>query len=182
MPLIVENGTGLANAEAYLSATDMRAYCEARGMNIPGHHTDASLEEHLRIACEYIDSRWRYKGARLLSTQGMEWPRSGVIDWSSMEVTGIPKRLKQATAELAFKALTEINLFTDVDRSARVRSESVGPISTSYADDAPAMKVFSIAEHLLKQYIRDPLEQGAPIFGGSDEAYFSFGMMDNRTE
>ncbi|CAB4180586.1 hypothetical protein UFOVP1040_82 [uncultured Caudovirales phage] len=186
MSLIVEDGTGLASAESYLSVADAKAYWTARGMSI-GSTADGVLEEKLRLAAAYIDSSWRFKGAKLVAAQALEFPRSGLIDWSSNAVTGIPKRLKDATAEAAFKAIGE-DLFVDQDRGGMVRSETVGPISVTYADGAPAGKTFTVVERLLAQYIRDTKRaRGGPSFGGGasgdivndpQDGYLALGMHD----
>lgn len=180
MAITVEDGTGKADAETYLSVADFKAYCDARGYAYSGN-SDSVIEQKLRLAAAYIDTFARFKAVRLVSDQALEFPRSGLVDWSGITVTGVPKRVKDACAELAFKALSE-NLYSDADRGGMVKSESVGPISVTYADGAPAQKLFSSAVNLLKPYLRDERDSiGAPVFGGSDEGYFSAGMHDNTS-
>ncbi|HEY6965899.1 MAG TPA: DnaT-like ssDNA-binding protein [Burkholderiales bacterium] len=187
MALTVEDGSGLASAESYLSVTDAKAYWTAHGLAL-GSATDAACEVALRNATIYIDSQWRFKGARLVAGQALEFPRSGLVDWSSAAITGIPRRLKDACAEAAFRALTE-NLFTDLDRGGQIKSETVGPLSVTYADGAPAGKTFTVVERLLAQYIRDPKRiTGGPSFGGgvdgsiqvdTEDGYFRMDMQAN---
>lgn len=177
MALIVEDGTGKADAESYVSVASLKAYADARGIAYAGA-ADTALEQKLREATTYIDSRYRYKGMRLRAEQALEFPRESLIDWSGITVTGLPKRVKDACCDLALRALAE-PLFTDLDRGGKVRSETIGSISTTYADDAPVGKVFSTADGLLKPYVRDPKGQlTGPVFGGSTEGYFHLGMHD----
>lgn len=177
MPLTVENGTGLTNADSYVSLADFKAYCDGRGYSYAGI-TDTVLEQKLRLATDYVDTIFRYKGVRLLNGQAREFPRSTLIDDSGYEVTGLPARVVRATNELAFKGITE-DLYVDLDRGGRVTSESVGPISVSYAADAPAGKTFRFAENLLKPYIRGDMDLMNPVFfGTSEEAAFERGMND----
>lgn len=181
MPLIVEDGTGKADAESYLSVTDFVAYCDARGLGHGGHgHNDTNREIALRNATAYVDTISRYKGQRLVAAQALEFPREALYDWSGHPVTGVPKRVKDACAELASRALDE-SLYQDLDRGGLIKSESVGPISTTYVDGAPAGKVFSAAVHLLEPYVRKDKDLiGKPIFGGTTTpSSFAVGMHDN---
>jgi hypothetical protein len=176
MALIVEDGTGKADAESYLTVADFKAYCDARGIPYTGKG-DPEIEQKLRIATGYIDTVERYKGSRVKDTQSLEFPRDGLTDWGGLVVTGVPGRVKQACAELAFKAFSE-NLYVDLDRGGKVASQSVGPISVSYAADAPAGKSFVSAMKLLEPYFRDRKDVGKPFFVGVDP-YFQLTTHDN---
>lgn len=179
MALIVEDGTGLSNSESYISLAAFQTYCDGRGYNYDAYD-DEVIEQRLRMATAYIDTIFRYKGARSKSTQALEFPRSDLFDWSALLVTGIPNRVKHACAELAFTALTE-NLYQTLERGGRVTSESVGPVSVSYADDAPAGKVYQLASNLLQPYVHKKRDNYlGPSHAALPEAgYFGFGMHDN---
>lgn len=177
MALIVENGTGLANADAYISLSTFKAYCSERAYRWEDSE-DFAIEAAIRLATGWIDTYNRYKGSRLVATQFLEFPRADLTDWSSHPVTGVPHRLKHACAELAFKALTQ-SLYTDLDRGGMVQSESVGPISVTYAAGAPPGKVWQFAQKMLEQYIRDPLDFAGPLWTTPDTTYqFTIGMND----
>lgn len=176
MAIIVEDGTGLANAESYLSVAEFKAYCDGRGMSYSGN-SDTVIEQKLRIATGYIDTVKRYKGQRLLVEQSLEFPRDSLTDWGGLEVTGVPGRVKQACAELAFKAFSE-NLYTDLDRGGMVTSQGVGPINVTYDAKAPVGKSFMTAMKLLEPYTRDYLIIGRPYFVAVD-SFFSATMDDN---
>lgn len=176
MALIVEDNTGLANAESYLSVVDFKSYCDKWGYSYAGN-TDTVIEQKLRLATAYIDTIFRYKGIRFVSTQMLEFPRSSLIDWSGYEVANVPARVIKACAELAYKSFSE-SLYADLDRGGRIASESVGPISVSYAADAPAGKMYRFAEQLLGPYIRkDGDFMNPPSYGTSETAGFETGMM-----
>jgi hypothetical protein len=178
MPLIVEDGTGLANAEAYLSVAAFKTWADAWGKSYTGQ-TDTVIEQKLRAASAYIDTLFRYKGQRLQAAQAMEFPRVSLVDWSGLTVTGVPNRVKTACAELTFKAFSE-ELYVDLDRGGRVTSESVGPISVSYAPDAPEGKTFRFAQQLLAPFVRkDGDLLNPPFFSTSDAPMFEIGGMDN---
>lgn len=179
MALIVETGAGLPDAEAYVSVADFKAMCDRWGYAYAGF-TDEVIEQKLRLAAAFIDTVFRYKAQRLLPGQAMEFPRTGMTDWSGYEVTGVPARVIKANVELASKALVE-PLYTDLDRGGQVTSESVGPISVSYAEGAPVGKMFRFAEQLLKPYIRvSGSDMTGPRFETPGGPAFGFGMHDNE--
>lgn len=152
--LIVEDGTGLEDAESYVSVEEYRAYCEKRGLTIV-NDDEAALNAKAIEATEFVDSSRRYKGVRKAGGQAREFPRTGCTDWSDYEVEGVPRRVKDATLYLMHVAERE-PLFTDLDRGGKIKSESVaGVVSTTYADDAPTGKCFTTADRLLEQYVRD---------------------------
>jgi hypothetical protein len=177
MAIIVEDGTGLVAAESYVSVADLKVYADGRGLVYAGS-ADSVLEQKLREATGYIDSEFRFKAARLLAAQALEFPRDGLVDWSGHDVTGVPKRVKDACCELAIKAIAG-PLFSDADRGGMVKSESVGPISVTYADGAPAEKLYTAAARTLQQYVRSSRDTGSPVFGGSEVGYVSLGVHDN---
>jgi hypothetical protein len=171
MGLIVENGAGLENANGYVSVAAFKAYCDDRAL-VFAAYTDAEIEGAIVRATDYIDGYHRYKGSRLSVSQAREFPRENLTDWGGLTVTGLPKQVVEACCDLAFKALAG-PLQEDLDRGGRVKSESVGPISVTYADDAPAGKQYVVAHRLLQQFFRGVNSTGTPFFSTSEEPIFS---------
>lgn len=133
MALIVEDGTGLATAESYLSLPDADAYHLAFGNSTWDAATDAAKEAALRRATQYLDSRYTFAGQRLTTTQTLEWPRAG-IDLPSVRWTWPVKRVQDACAELALRALS--GSLTADQPSAQTKSEEVGPVKVEYFQSA----------------------------------------------
>lgn len=76
------------------------------------------------------------------TTQGTEWPRQGVVDFSGNTVNGIPKVLKAACAELALRVLNGVVLQPDYDPNlvgaggvVSSVTKKVGPLETIVAYD-----------------------------------------------
>jgi hypothetical protein len=180
MALNVENGTGLADAESYISVSEFKSFCKGRGYTAAEDFETEDVESKLRDATSYIDTIFRYKGARSKVEQSLEFPRVDCLDWSSLPVLGVPRRVKQACAELAYKAFSE-TLYQDQDRGGKVISESVGPISVTYAEDAPTGKVWQLAHNLLQPFVRDKTLRRGPQWTAPtpDSTYFNTGMHDN---
>lgn len=124
MSLIVEDGTGLADAESYVSAATAGAYHDGMGNSAWDAATEAAKESALRRATQYIDSQYRFRGDPLTTTQALAFPRDDGATWPI-------KRLSDACCELALRALTG-SLFAD-QSGGEVLSESIGPVSVTYA-------------------------------------------------
>lgn len=128
---VVEDGTGLATANSYLSVAGATAYFEA--YSDPSEWNLASTSDRetaLRMATQWIDNRFRgrWKGTRGTATQRLAWPRAGVVDEDGygVEDDEVPQRLEEATAEMALRfvataSVTDIE--ADVDQSTQVVRE-----------------------------------------------------------
>jgi hypothetical protein len=78
MALIVEDGTGLANAESYVSVAAATTYHANVGNTAWAAITsDTTKEQLLRKATDYMVAQYRlqYAGCRRYSTQSLDWPR-----------------------------------------------------------------------------------------------------------
>lgn len=167
MSLTVENGTGLADADAYISLADWKSWADGRGRSY-ADHDDAAIEAAIREGFQYVNTVQRYKAMTLTAAQSGEFPREGLTDWNGRTVEGVPQRVVWANAELAYARLIGgEDLFQILDRGGRVASESVGPISVSYFDDAPAGKTFLAAMKLLEPYAREKNQLFAGFIGGA---------------
>lgn len=126
MALVVEDGTGLADAEAYISVADADTYFAARGNATWAALTTEAKEQALRLGADYMGAVYgpRWCDDRLTATQALDWPRG---------VQGVPEAVKRANAELAVRASAGPLL---ADQGAAVQSETVGPISVTYAEGA----------------------------------------------
>jgi len=170
MALVVEDGTGKSNAESYLSVADCDTY--HTNMGNTGWAGDATVKEvALRKATKFLDNKFRlrWKGTRTNEDQALAWPRSNVedIDGFYYDSDGIPQSLKDATAELAVRAITEDDgIYPDQENSAPVRSSSVtvGPISESisYVGGEPAGMTFTIVVKL----VQDLIEASGKVYRG----------------
>lgn len=128
MALIVEDGTGLATAESYVSVVDYKAYHVDRGNATEG--SDLDIERRLRLATEYIDIRWGpgVQGDVLTEDQALVFPTNYFTD-------PLPLPLVRACFEYAFYAVSK-SLFIDKDMVTDgvgvIQSKRrVGPIETS---------------------------------------------------
>jgi hypothetical protein len=102
MPLIIETGAIVANANSYASAADADAYVTAR--NLPGWAGTTSEKEALLLqAAELLDASYYWAGEIVSEAQAMRWPRKGVTDRDGREIaaTALPTSIQRAQIELA---------------------------------------------------------------------------------
>lgn len=126
---IIEDGTGLPDANSYADVATADAYFEARfveGWNdqIPS----AAREGALIRATDFIDANYVFVGVPLTDTQALANPRDH-------ETHVFSKAVVKATIELAYIALTT-DLFAPIAREVKSTQESLGSLSsrTEYAE------------------------------------------------
>lgn len=141
MALTVEDGTGLAGAESYVSVAEADTYHTDRGNSA---WTDiaatATKEAYLRDAVAFLDGVYesRFRGRRKERLQALAWPRVGFIDsdgfrWDSDEV---PVPIKRAQMELALRRI-DGELGKDESRGeSRFRDIKAGPVTIRYREHA----------------------------------------------
>lgn len=168
--LTVEDGTGIAAADSYISLADADLYVQD---HYGGGHawldfTDDQREGFLRRAAQYLDSHYfkRWKGIRTTTTQALEWPRSLAlylerprvgIEYATnlyIEEDEIPTKLKEAQVEAAI-LLSESKKLQPVlaGGESNIKKKKVGPIEVEYDTRASAnlsgRSVFVIVDELL---------------------------------
>lgn len=156
MSLIVEDGTGLATAESYISVADAGTYHSNRGNTAWAALTsDTVREQYLRKGTDYIEQVYglRWQGYQVYPTvQALSWPRYDV--WTGeryIESDEIPTAIKNACAELALKAATE-TLNEDLEQG--VIREKVGSIEVEYDKSSPQAKRYKAVDAMLAPFLK----------------------------
>lgn len=156
MTLIVEDGTGKADAESYGSVADADTYHSKFGNSGWADFTTDEKESSLRRAAQYIDITYgsRYPGYVVRPTQALGWPRvwsvygygnSGVFVLTPISPL-VPPQVIHAGFEAALRAASADLLG---DEGAPVQSTSVGPISVSYFQGQAARKTYPLIDRLM---------------------------------
>jgi hypothetical protein len=119
MPLLVEDGTGLANADAYVSVAYVDSYNDDfRATAAWTAASTATKELAIRQATQYVDSVYggRWVGSPVLYEQALDWPRYDVYDQDGKYIASdtLPTALLQATSEMAIRAVSE-SILPDID-------------------------------------------------------------------
>lgn len=137
MALTVEDGTGLADADAFVSLDDVTAYHAARETEAWTTGDPSAQEAAVRRASFFLSNSFAWKGYRLNGrVQALAWPRHDVVDAEGWTVPAdaVPPEIKDATAEIALRELVSPgSMSPDVTMADKVKSQRVGEIAVEYA-------------------------------------------------
>lgn len=165
MALIVETGAGLPDAESYISVAYANTYHANRGNTNWADISTAEAEQALRRATDYLVQVYRTKwdGVRYSSTQSLDWPRSFVenkdqsfgnlypiIGYFYYPSDFIPQELKNACAEMAFKAASG-ELAPDLDRT--IIKEKIDVLEVEYDKNALQYKRYRAIDNILAPFL-----------------------------
>ena len=159
MALVVENGTGLSNAESYASVADATTYHSNLGNASWASASGTNQEIALRKATIYLDAKYRgqWRGERILQTMSLSWPRYNVIDDDNFEVvsTAVPQALKNACMELALRALTTTLMPDYTAGSVEAETLKVGEIeiTSKYSSGKTAWTSFPVIDRMLESLL-----------------------------
>lgn len=156
MAIEVEDGTGKATAESYISVADATTYFTARSITTWGAlATDALREAALRRATEYMTQMYRnrWQGLRAVPTvQALDWPRTGVVvDFVTVDYDTVPAEVARACAELALKA-SAAALSPDLKQGKL--AVTVGPIRTEWDKNSPQRKRYAAIDDMLRPFLK----------------------------
>lgn len=134
MPLVVEDGTGKADAVTYVDVAYFRAYWTARGIVFA--ESDAELEPRVVNGSDWVDSH-ELGGLPTTTTQALAIPRRAwIVGARNPRLTAgteigrntVPEVVKQAVCEAARADMTEA-LHAEVDERRLLTSKRVGAIT-----------------------------------------------------
>lgn len=105
MALIIEDGSGISNAESYATAAELADYATRYGVTVPS--TEAEQEALLRQAAVQMNVMV-WKGDRANADQALAWPRSNVwVDGGLIANNYIPARIQYGQMALAAEIYTD---------------------------------------------------------------------------
>jgi hypothetical protein len=158
--LIVEDGTGKANAESYVSGL---------AFNVTGAPAIALAEQALRRATEWIDAKYgaRFAGTWAVDDQALAWPRLyATYRLDPILSTVVPSQVIAATVQAAVRELASPGSLTpDVTTGKTKKRVKVEGIEVEYAVGsggvASQTPIVSIIDGIL-----------APLIGKAPSPYF----------
>lgn len=154
MAFLVEDGTGLAAANSYVSVANAEAYADDRGLTFTSGSTankqSALVRATAAIDAEYgaLFSGWRANDR----SQALEWPREDAYDREDNLIANneIPDELVEATIEGAVRELaTPGSLMPDLGRGGEIKRVRAGSVEVEYSDAASATTVYSLIAGIL---------------------------------
>lgn len=138
--LIVEDGTGLADANAFASLETVDDYCTAHGLtDWTGESRSPSDDDEaaIRRATTWLSNSFSWKGYKLNGrTQALAWPRTDVEDEEGEDVASdeVPAEIAQACCiAAAYERANPGGLTPSVVMTDRVKRERIASIEVEYA-------------------------------------------------
>ena len=161
--IVVEDGSGLVTANAYASVAEVDNYLS---LNI--HATawalleDATKEKLIMWATQILDTRVKWHGTRTHETQGLAWPRSGVLDRerSLIEDDIVPDAVKLAVATLANHLITGDP--TEVDTASNITMLQADVVQLKFDTKADVSKYPDALSYILRGLGYVSMGRGGP--------------------
>lgn len=138
--LIIEDGTGVANANSFVTIDEYKAFAANRGIQLPSGDDPIAIQ-----LIKAVDAINMYSnliaGQMVKPEQAMIFPRSGVPvpgypDYVYEDYT-IPPALKEAQMQFAVAINSGIDLFPTISGKF-IKRRKVGPIETEYSEAVQA--------------------------------------------
>lgn len=144
MALVIEDGTGKANADSYASAAELTSYALAFGADAP---TDtAQLEALLRRSALQMEPM-NWQGSKATATQALAWPRKDVeLDGESLPLSAIPARLKQGQMALALEMYHADQHPPESLKGAVIKERVEGAVEVQYAEPTAVQFVARLSD------------------------------------
>lgn len=169
---VVEDGTGKADANAYISEAEADQYHDNNGTDV-AWDAATDKEQAIRSATKFLEVTYkgRWLGDRANEDQALSWPRVNGEDQDGFcfDSDTVPQEIKDACAELALDATTESDLLPDDTAPVGIikrRKNRVGPLEqdTEYfgGADSSSAPFRRVVVGLIRNLITDTdvLERG----------------------
>lgn len=163
MPIIVEDGTGLSDADSYISVSASDSYHQDRGNDAWASLTTEEKEEALRKATQYIDTTYCFYGSIAKNTQSLSWPRNDVKDVEGRDLTGlVPRAVQDATRELGLYSLTQ-PLSPNKTRNDYIISQEIAKLKLKYSESASKGTRYTLVDSMLSGLFKNKKIQTSTI-------------------
>lgn len=173
MALTIEDGTGVAGADAYWSIAQIKTYAESRGLQFDDTDVDPA-EAAARRAATWLDATYRRRlpGQRVKGrAQGLEWPRKYAydVDNEAISDTEVPPEWLRAYGEASIRELAQPGVLSpDVVVGRIEKSVSVaGAVSVTFADDGDLVgsqrPIVTLIDDILSGLLGDSTETGRTV-------------------
>jgi hypothetical protein len=159
MAFTVEDGTGKAAANSYVTVAEFKAYCADIGFVLTAY-ADSAIEQSLVRSTRAVDARGRtsFVGDKKTSTQGLLWPRTDAVDTDDFDIldTVVPNAVKNAVCEGSIVDIVTPGVLQEsLSRGGQIQEERVeGAVTVRYFDGAPVGTVFTAYLDALRPVIR----------------------------
>lgn len=156
MALVVEDGTGITNANAYVSVSEADSYFQARNNTSWNARNTPDKEKAILYATSFLDGVFYWLGHIKKNEQALGWPRILVYDKEHRPIDSdsVPRKIKDATCELALEGLDK-PLSPSLARGGDIKRQKVSSLEIEYFERASSERTFPIVRQILKGLYKD---------------------------
>jgi hypothetical protein len=166
MAFVVEDGTGVQDANAYVDIPFIERYLMGERLARFMALTEAEKEAAIIAGSQLVDISYEWLGSRKTLEQGLSFPREDV-EFDGFTVEGVPSPVKKATCEAIWLSLTEGNLFSTDNQREVVRERVEGAVDVSYANANEKGRETVTRYEILDKLLRGLYQTEAPTSSGS---------------
>jgi hypothetical protein len=154
--MIIEDGSGLEDADSYASIAKADDYHQARGNDYWIAASAANKEAALVRACDYIEQGYSrlWHGARTTSRQRLSFPRYGIED---LRYDEIPRWIIEAQCEAALLEIKQQGCLSESwSEGGSLESEKEGEVARNYREGQETVRKYPSIYKTLAHYISNP--------------------------
>lgn len=141
--LIIEDGTGKADAESFATAAELASYAIKYGITVPDD--DEANEGLLRQSALQMQVM-NWKGCKTTATQALSWPRKGAeVDGEILPSDYIPARIQYGQMALAAEIYADQLAPPEQTKGAVIKERVEGAVEVQYAEVKNSGKVLPAA-------------------------------------
>lgn len=151
MTIIVEDGTGVENANSYNTHTELTSYAGLRGIEVP--EAQADLEELLIRGMDYFESL-DFNGEKTEGDQSLQFPRKYLyIDNIEIDKNTIHSLVKESQLEISIAIYQGYDPLAVSERAVK-RERVYGAVEVEYMDNAASKDRAQAIDAKIKKLIR----------------------------
>lgn len=153
---------GAVDSNSYLSVAEADAYFENSLNAVAWTVDDEKKGQALVSATRLIDAKYKFKGVKTDQLQALAFPRYGVynLDGWSYDDNEIPRRLKNAIAELALSLLTTTDPTFADPATAGIKKVSAGAVSVEFDKDDRSTTIPDAISDLIGHLVASDFDSG----------------------
>lgn len=130
MPLIIEDGSIVDDANSFTTDVEFLAYALARGVTLPSAETERDVLQILSMD-KFVSEEDELKGCRVSQPQELPYPRTGVCAKGFLVASDtIPKGIKNGLLELAMQV--KISPLLVNASTQNIQKEKLSKLEVSY--------------------------------------------------
>ncbi len=155
MALVIEDGTGVENANSYVTVAAIVAYAAARGVVIPEQQAEIDAIK----AMDYFHTLCLRGELAYPGVQYVHYPRRGLVagDLAEDFAFQIPAAVVLAQLQLALDSFNGIELVPSRKAEPKLKRRKTGPIEREYFEGSDYLPDLPMVDALLA-----PLKCGLP--------------------